>query len=710
MLLVCYDKQLYFLFKKEQVFYMSKKAIQFVDRELSWLSFNERVLQEAEDKSVPLLMRIKFLGIFSSNQDEFFRVRVATLRRIVSVNKEAKIALGFSPKKILKQIHKQVLHFQKRFERIYADILKELATHNIFIINEKELNETQGKLVKSYFHSKVRPSLVPLMISDIPEFPHLKGGAIYLAVHLAKTDGTEITRYALIELPTADVSRFLVLEKTEGKTYIILLDDVIRYCLEEIFAIFGYDDCKAYTIKITKDAETDIDNDVSKSFLELIASSIKQRKHGSLVRFIHDENIEPDLLQFLTERFNLKKDDTQISAGRYHNFKDFMGFPNLDKPELDNPPFEALRHQEIEATQSLFQMIKQQDLMLHFPYQSYLPVIDLLREAAIDPRVEAIKMTLYRVAKRSNIINALINARKNGKKVVVVLELQARFDEAANIAWAKTLQESGIIVQHGPQSMKIHAKLCLIGRREDDGQLKYYGCIGTGNFNEDTAKLYADTVLFTAHEGITKDLRKVFKAIGIAKQIPTFEHLVVSPYYLYDTMCAFIDAEIAHTKAGKIGHCIIKLNSLSDEGIIKKLYEASAAGVKVQLIVRGICSLIPQKEGLSENIEAVSIVDRFLEHARVYWFANDGNERCYIASADWMERNLHRRIEVACPIYDAKNREEIKMMLDLQLQDNQKARYIKHDETNVYKRNDSAELRSQKAIYQYFNQKFNDNV
>ena len=684
---------------------MSKKTTQFIDRELSWLSFNERVLQEAEDKSVPLLMRIKFLGIFSSNQDEFFRVRVATLRRIVSINKAAKIALGFSPKKILKQIHKQVLKFQKRFERIYAEILEELVTHNIFIINEKELTVEQGKRVKSYFHSKVRPLLVPLMISDIPDFPYLHGGAIYLAVHLAKKDGTQITRYALIELPTQAVSRFLVLEKTDDKTFIILLDDIVRYCLDEIFAIFGYDDCKAYTIKITKDAETDIDNDVSKSFLELIASSIKQRKHGSLVRFIHDETIEPDLLQFLTERFGLTKDDTQISAGRYHNFKDFMGFPNLNRPELELPFLKPLPHPKIEATQSLFQNIAKQDLMLHFPYQSYLPVIDLLREAAIDPRVESIKMTLYRVAKRSNIINALINARKNGKKVVVVLELQARFDEAANIAWAKTLQEAGILVQHGPQDMKIHAKLCLIGRREDDGEIKYYGCIGTGNFNEDTAKIYADSILFTAHEGITKDLQRVFKMIGTRNRIPTFKHLVVSPYYLYDQMCAFIDTEIAHAKAGKKGHCIIKLNSLSDEGIIKKLYEASAAGVKVQLVIRGICCLIPQKKGLSENIEAISIVDSFLEHARVYWFANDGEERCYIASADWMERNLHRRIEVACPIYDAKIRAEVKMMLDLQLRDNQKARFIRYEKVNAYKKNDEPALKSQIAIYQHFVEK-----
>ena len=677
----------------------------YTDRELSWLAFNGRVLQEAEDPSVPLLTRLKFLGIFSNNLDEFFRVRVASLKRIVSVNKEAKIALGFSPKKILKQIHQTVMEQTKKFEDTYEDILKELAKHQVFMVNEKQLRPEQGVKVKAYFHNKVRPNLVPLMIKHIEDFPDLKDGSIYLAIHLSRSDKPEDITYALIEVPSPKISRFLVLEKGQHQTYVVLLDDIIRYCLSDIFNIFGYDQCSAYTIKITKDMETDLDNDVSKSFLELMSIAVKKRKHGRPVRFIHDEEIPEDLLHFITAKMNVGEDDNIIPAGRYHNFKDFMDFPVLGPPELSNTPLPPLPHIDIDPKKSLFTLLKQKDIMLHFPYQSFHPVIDFLREAAIDPKVTFIKATIYRIAKQSNIVNALINARQNGKEVTVVIELQARFDEEANIEWAKALQEEGINVVHGQPGRKIHSKLLLVGRNEEkeNGEEKtvLYANISTGNFHEGTAKVYGDHSLLTAHKGITKDVKKVFELVEQQK-LTVFKHLLVSPFYMRQQIFNLIDEEIINAQNGKEAYIIAKMNSLNEEDTINKLYQASQAGVKIKLIVRGICSLVPGIEGISENIEAISIVDKFLEHARTFIFCNGGKEKYYIGSADWLERNLHRRIEVACPIYDKAIRQELKDMLEMQLKDNTKARLhsVKHD--NVYKKNDAPPFRSQNATYAYF--------
>ncbi len=689
---------------------------QYVNREISWLRFNERVLQEAADPSVPLLIRMKFLGIFSSNLDEFFRVRVAVLKRATNVNKQVKNTLGFSPKKILKQIHKKVVKQQKRFEKIFADIQKGLSQYHIYLINEKNLTPERGKLVKNYFHDKVRPLLVPLMLSNINKFPSLMDGSIYLAVYLDKVDSEAPPQYALIEMPTDKISRFLVLDKSNGKTFIMLLDDVVRYCLDDIFAIFGYDACCAFTIKITKDAETDLDNDVSKSFLELIKISINKRKYGQHVRFIHDEEMIPELRDFLIEKLKITDEDNIIPGGRYHNFKDFMVFPTVGPPQLSSKKLLPLPHPLIDPTKSIIQLIKQKDIMLHVPYQSYHPMIDFLREAAIDPAVVSIKISLYRVAKQSNIINALINACKNGKKVVAVVELQARFDEEANIEWAKVLQDAGIKVMHGPANMKIHAKLCLISKKEtvlvkhekeEKEELKTvnYAAVSTGNFNEDTAKVYSDFTLFTSHKGIIKDIKKVFSHIEKRGNSPEYNHLLVSPHYLYQQLCQFIDIEIAHAKAGKPAAIIAKLNSLNDEGMINKLYEASKAGVKIQLIVRGICSLIPGIPELSENITAISIVDKYLEHARVYVFENGGEKRYYIASADWMERNLHRRIEIACPIYDKSLQQELDTFLQFQLNDNVKARCLNHpDGIDIRQTNEQQAFRMQNELYYYFQQ------
>ncbi len=699
---------------------ISKKK-RYVNREISWLAFNERVLQEAEDLDMPLLMRIKFLGIFSNNLDEFFRVRVASLKRIISLNtntvvknKEVKNKLGFNPKKIVKRVHSTVIQQQKRFEHIYENIKQELITYDIHIIDEKNLSNQQGEKVIEYFHDKVRPVLVPIMIKNLLHLPKLKDGSIYLAVVLEK-GGTEKDKdFAIIEIPTNKVSRFFVFDREDGKgKNVMLLDDVIRYSMHEVFSMFGYDDYSAYTIKITKDAETDIDNDVSKSFLELMSIAVRKRKEGRPVRFIHDQEIDPDLLTFLIKKLNVTEEDNLIAAGRYHNFKDFMGFPTLGPPQISNRPNTPLAHKDISPNRSLFKIIKKHDVMLHFPYQSFHPIIDFLREAAIDPKVQYVKATLYRVAKRSNIINALINAKKNGKDVTVVIELQARFDEEANIRWAKELQAEGVKVIHGQQGIKIHSKLLLVGR-EEEGKIVHYANISTGNFDENTARVYADDSLLTYHKGITKDVLKVFKIIE-QNQYPSlstvFKHLLVSPNHLVNTLFDFIDIEIANAREGKEAYIIAKMNGLNDEGMIEKLYQASQAGVKVQLIVRGICSLRPGVPELSENIEAISIVDKYLEHSRVYIFCNGEEEKCYVSSADWMERNLRRRIEVACPIYAPKLVARLKKILSFQWHDNIKARIHNQDLCNPFKPKGEKTLRAQNATYDYFKSSLeNENI
>jgi polyphosphate kinase len=670
-----------------------KKII--IERDISWLHFNERVLQEAADEKVPLLMRLKFLGIFSNNLDEFFRVRVATHQRLMGLNRETAI----TQRKILKQIHQNVVAQQQHFEEIYAQILAQLKAYQIHIVNEKELTTEQGEIVRAYFHDTVRPLLVPLMLDQIVEFPALKDGCIYLALCLAerKKNSIEKPHFALIELPTEKLSRFFVF-KQEDNTFVILLDDVVRYCLNDIFAIFGYNDCRAYTVKVTKDAEMDLDVDVSKSFMELIALGVKKRKFGNMVRFIYDQEIDANLLTFLLKKLRIKKTDNHIAAGRYHNFKDFMGFPSVGSAALNKRPDTPMLHPAIDPKQSLFKLIRKQDVMLHFPYHSFHPVIDFLREAAIDPKVLFIKITIYRVAKQSNIINALINARKNGKQVTATIEIQARFDEEANIEWVKSLQENGITVLHGQQGIKIHSKLILVGRRENNKTVLYAN-VSTGNFHEGTARTYSDDSLLTADPQITREVAKVFDMIE-RKEYYSFKHLLVSPHQMLNKILTFIDTEIRNARANKTAYIIAKLNSLNDEEVIQKLYEAAKAGVKITLIIRGICTLVPQ-----ENIEIFSIVDKYLEHSRVYVFADGGKERIYIASADWMERNLHRRIEVACPIYDTQIRNEIKTMLVYQQKDNTKSRLINAPEVNAYKIDDQAPFRYQNKMYDYFKNK-----
>lgn len=679
---------------------MSKDQAALVNRELSWLSFNERVLQEANDISVPLIERIKFLGIFSSNRDEFFRVRVATVRRMLKIGSKAVNILGTDPHVLLAKILEKVDEQQERFEEIYNNILKELELHNIFIINEKQLTPEQGSYVREYFHENVFPSLVPIMLDQSPGFPWLKDRAIYLIIKLIKAN--KKSKFALIEIPTDKVPRFLVLPK-ENK-YIILLDDVIRYCLNDIFYNLNVDSAEAYTIKLTRDSELDIEQDVSKSLVKKISESIKRRKKGEPVRLEYDENISPDILKYLSKRLKFLKDNI-IGGGRYHNFVDFINFPVIGKSELKYKFPPALSHPELKKNQSVMKVLRKKDILLTYPYQSFHHIIDLLREASIDPKVKSIHITLYRVSRNSNIVNALINAVKNGKQVTAVVELQARFDEERNIFWSNRLQEEGARVIYGVPGLKAHSKLFLISR-EENGHIRQYAHAGTGNFNEETAKIYTDHSLLTSDKKITEEIAEIFNFYSDNYKTGHYKHLLVSPFVMRKRLLSLMDKEIENAKHGKEAWMFLKMNNLVDELMIKKLYEASRSGVKIRMIVRGICSLVPGMAGQSENIEIISIVDKYLEHSRVFVFCNKGDERYFLSSADMMNRNLDFRSEVAVPVFDKNIQREIKDVLEIQWKDNVKARVINDTQNNMYRSTESkSKTRSQDEIYKYLKEK-----
>ncbi len=674
-----------------------------VNRELSWLSFNERVLQEAMDPSVPIIQRLRFLGIFSNNLDDFFRVRVATIKRMVSYGKKSgSIDPVKKPREILDDIHKTVIRLQAKFQETFDLLISELEGENIFLVNEKELTDQQEIYVRNFFQQKVSHHLVPIMLFQAKEFPFLRDKSVYFAIKLSHRDPDKKIRYALMELPTDLVGRFLVLPTGDDKNRIdiILLDDIIRLHLQDIFYIFEYDFIEAYMIKITRDAELDIDDDISKSFLEKVELSLKKRRTGAPVRLVYDDMIASDLFEYLSKRMKFSKSDNIIPGGRYHNFKDFIDFPDVGGKHLVNPRFLPLGHNHLLPKKSILNTVKHQDVIVHYPYQPFSHFINLLREAAIDPNVTAIKITLYRVAKNSHIINALINAAKNGKEVLVVVELQARFDENANIEWSNRLHDEGVKVYHGIPGLKIHSKLTLITRREY-GKEQNYAYVGTGNFHEGTARIYSDCGLFTFDTRITREVAKLFEFFRNPYKRFTFRHLLVSPYNMRLQLIQFINDEIKNAQQGFPAYIILKANSLVDMEMVNKLYEASKAGVKIKLIIRGICSLVPGIKGLSDNIEAISIVDKFLEHKRIMIFANGGDEIFYIMSSDWMTRNLDYRIEIACPVYDNEIKKQLRDFIDIQLHDNVKARFLNHPLGNIYKRNDDPPVRAQDAFYEY---------
>jgi polyphosphate kinase len=676
----------------------------YIDREKSWLAFNARVLQEAGDDSVPLLDRMRFLGIFSNNLDEFFRVRFAAIRRLsLSGITGEKYFGGVSAQQLIKDITEIVIQQQSESLRILSNIESKLETENIFIINERDINIDQEVFLKDFFIQTLSPELVTIILNDLAEFPVLKDSSGYLAVKLVMKKDLEV-RYAIIEIPKM-INRFVVLPSNNEKQYVILIDDVIRDNLSSIFNIFDYESVSAHMIKITRDAQLDIDSDLSKSMLEKIASSVKDRRIGEPVRFIYDQEIDKDTLQFFLDKMSIDATDSIIPGGRYHNRRDYMDFPNLGRYDLLYKKNDPLPIPGLSLEGSILEKISERDYLLNAPYQSFSYLIKFLREAALDPKVVSIKITLYRLAKNSQIISSLINAAKNGKKVIVQIELQARFDEASNISYSEQMQTEGIELIFGIKGLKVHSKVCVIERFEKD-KIKRYGFISTGNFNESTAKIYTDVTLFTCHSQILKDVSKIFEFFDINYKVQRYKHLIVSPQYTRHRFVKMIDREIVHALAGRKTYMKLKMNSLSDLLMIDKLYEASKAGVKIQLEVRGICSLIPGIKGLSDNIEAISIVDNYLEHSRIYIFGNAGIPEVYISSADFMTRNIDARVEVTCPIYDQSIKNELIDNFDLGWKGNVKARYHSYKLDNKYRvRGNNPIFRAQLETYKYYQNK-----
>lgn len=691
---------------------MTEIKNKYINREISWLNFNARVLQEAEDETVPLIERLRFLGIFSNNLDEFFKVRYATVKRIALAGKTGKSALGgANAKDLLEEITQIVISQQSESLKILSDIENKLEGENIFMINEKEVIDEHIDFIKDFFIQNVSPALVTIILNDIEELPNLKDAG-YLAVKMVlKGDKSELSekdnkQYALIEIPKT-IDRFIVLPKVGDKNFIIILDDLIRYCLSSIFNIFNYESLSAHMIKVTRDAELDIDNDLSKSFIEKISSSVKGRGISEPVRFVHDEKIEKDTLQFLKNKMGIVSTDSIIPGGRYHNRKDYMNFPSLGKKELMYKTFEPLPIKGLSFEGSLLEKIAKKDYLQYTPYHSFSYVIRFLREAALDPKVRSIKITIYRLAKNSQVISSLINAVKNGKEVTVQIELQARFDEAANIEYAEQLQAEGVKLIFGIQGLKVHSKICVIEREENE-KIKRYGFVSTGNFNESTAKLYTDYTLFTASQSILKEINRVFNFFEASYKMNKYKHLIVSPHYTKSSFIRLIDTEINNAKSGKPACIKIKMNSFTNYKMIDKLYEANRAGVKIEMIIRGVCCLIPGVKGMSENIEAISIVDKYLEHTRLFVFCNNGDEKVYFSSADWMTRNLDYRVEVGCPIYDEDIKQELIDTFNICWNGNVKTRIFSAKQDNAYKINGDDFFRAQIETHNYYMQKMSN--
>lgn len=671
----------------------------YIPKEISWLSFNERVLQEADNKDVPLVERFKFLGIYSNNLDEYFRVRVATLKRLSQIGDRSKDILGYNAKATLKKIHQVVLSQNEKFEKIYSDLLKELEKHRIHFVNEKELNPEQAEYVHRYFHKEVRTRLMPFLINKDTDLPNLTDDAIYLAICLVKK-GSDKKRFALLEVPTEVLPRFIVLPDSGDDKYIMFLDDVIRSGLRDVFFLFDFDEVSAHTIKLTKDSELDIADDISESYIDKLERSLEQRKWGSPTRFIYDRDMPKDLLKMLTKKLNFGPADVTIPANRYHNFKDFMKFPNLGKKKFYYEALVPITHRDIQPGKSILSAINKKDIMLMFPYHPFDHFIDLLREASIDPFVTSIEITLYRLARNSSVINALMNAVRNGKEVTTVVELQARFDEEANILWGNKLRNEGVKVIYGVPGLKVHSKLCLITRVKNDVAHRY-AAVGTGNFNEDTAKVYTDHLLLTTNKKITNEVLKAFNFFNANYKKENYYHLILSPFLLRNKINLLIENEIKFARAGKKAFIYLKLNNLTDSQVIDQLYEASAAGVNVRLIVRGMSSIVPGVKDMSGNIKAIGIVDRFLEHTRFMIFHNGGDEEYFISSADLMTRNIEHRIEVTCPVFDESIRKEMKDIFLLQWKDNVKARKLDASLSNEFVKHEKKEIRSQIEVYNY---------
>lgn len=674
-----------------------------VPRELSWLSFNARVLQEAADESVPLIERVRFLGIYSNNQDEFFKVRVADLKRQVIINKDqGDHEKSEEAAKLLKQVQIAASEYQKVQNKVYRDLMAELGRHNIFLKNDTAVTQLQKDWVRRYFKRHVQKHINPVIISEnIDLVSFLRDQYTYLLIRMASK---KENNYALIEIPSDVLPRFLRLPSEDNNSTFMFLDDVIRIGLDDIFCgFFDYNKIEAYSIKMNRDAEYDLFSSADKSLIENMTDALKQRLDAMPVRFAYDRDMPKEIVEFMAGKLHMTEMDSMMPGNRYHNFKDFMGFPSISD-DYEYAPMQNVPCAAFDNAQTPFEAITKGDVLLYYPYYSFEYFTEVLRQASYDPKVTSIKINIYRVASNSRVIDSLIHAANNGKRVTVVVELKARFDEANNIKWASRLTDAGVKVLFGLPTLKIHSKLCLITRREGDEVVRY-AHIGTGNFNEKSAKIYTDFALFTKNPELTAEVDSVFEFIEYPYTRPRFKHLLVSPLNARKRIYSMIDREIEHAKTGFTAYIDLKINNLVDAGLIERLYEASKAGVKIRAVVRGMCSLRPGIKGLSENIYITSIVDRFLEHPRVMVFCNNNSPELYISSADWMTRNLDYRIEVGAPVLDQKLRERIHTIFRIQCNDNQKSRIIDPDQKNEYALSDSGAdapaVRSQFEIHEY---------
>lgn len=686
---------------------MTKDKNTYINRELSWLKFNERVLQEAADKNVPLIERLRFLGIFSNNLDEFFKVRYATVKRIYEAGKGGKSELGgIKAGDLLEEITQIVIKQQSYSLEILDEIDKELKNENIYVINETEINEDHHDFIMNYFYQEISPALVIIMLNEDVALPELMDISAYLTVKMSSSQNKN--QVALIEISSA-MNRFVVLPSKGENNYIIMVDDILRYCLNDIFNIFNYDSISAHMIKITRDGELDFDSDLSKSFIDKLSESVKDRQSGAPVRFVYDKNIDNHTLKFLLKHMSIDEKESIIPGGRYHNRRDYMRFPSLGRKDLLYDKIKPLPVKGLSLEESIFKTIAKKDYLVYTPYHTFSYIVKFLREAALDPKVKTIKITIYRLAQISHVASSLINAAKNGKKVTVSIELRARFDEAANINYAEQMQNEGVTMLFGVTGLKVHCKMCVIERKEND-KLVRYGFISTGNFNESTAKIYTDFTLMTANSKILKDVNKVFNFFEVNYKINRYKHIITSPHYTKTKLFGLIDKEIESAKNRKPAYIKLKMNSISSYKMIDKLYEASRAGVKIQMIVRGLCCLVPGVKGMSDNIEIISIIDKFLEHTRLYIFSNQNNPKIYISSADWMTRNIDNRVEVSCPIYDGDIKRELQHLFDICWNDNVKARIINENQDNTYRRNNNPKVRSQFETYRYYLNNLEDNL
>lgn len=675
-------------------------ALPLIPKELSWLAFNERVLQEAANPHVPEIQRLRYLGIFSNNLDEFFRVRVADVRKLAAFSKSEKKQ---QYKDLLEEIRQKVDHLHELFTDIYLDTLKDLRQRKIYLVDETQLDEHQQAFTSQYFHQTLFPFLSPFLLDENLQLPTLNDQAIYFAIRLTLTDGT--VRYGIVQIPSHRLSRFVEIpqrkaRKQHGSHVFIVLDNIIRHCLNDLFmGVFEIDHAGAYTFKLTRDSELELGDGISKSLLDKVVQSLQKRKKADPVRFIYDDTMPDDLLDALKKRLNIGVVDTLMPGGRYHNSKDFMAFPDIGPKYLHNPQWPSVPI-DISPAPNLFASIRERDIAAYYPYHSFSLVIAFLKNAAIDPNVRSIDICLYRVAEDSQVVDALINAMRNGKQVTAVVELQARFDEANNILWAEQLTEAGAQVIFGVPGIKVHAKTILVTRMEN-GNPRYYSHIGTGNFNEKTARVYTDVSLLTHHQGIGKDMRKLFEFLQRNYLRKEYDHLWVSPHSMRPNICALIDHEISQAEQGLAAEIMLKCNNLVDDEIVASLYRASAAGVKIRLIIRGMYTLAPDTDSATDNIHAISIVDRYLEHPRIFIFHNGGDKRYFIASADLMTRNIDHRVEVTCPVYDPQAQKLLMTIFETQWKDNIKARVLDGAMSNrfVHRKKGQKKIRSQHVLH-----------